>query len=172
MGNPIHFSTSFTFCLASISAIMSGRVLPLTSPVDELEAIIGDVEERFVHNVVSLLSLLVFSYGKASNDVDRADYALGLQNILRLLCVLSYDPQMCRVLAKDEIEATKKEIRAHQDETSAHQDEEEETSQNPDLLLVSLYDVMEHLTDDAVATLLIMNIVRNMSCCSACGVGS
>ena len=79
---------------------------------------------------------------------------------------------MCRVLAKDEIEATKKEIRAHQDETSAHQEEEEETSQNPDLLLVSLYDVMEHLTDDAVATLLIMNIVRNMSCCSACGVGS
>ena len=166
MGHAIHFSTAFTFCLASISAIMSGRVSPLASLLDELEAIISDEEERFVHNVVSLLSLLVFSYGKASNGVDRADYALGLQNILRLLCVLSYDPQVCRVLAKDEIEATKKEIRAHQDEKA-----EEEASQNPDLLLVSLYNVMEHLAEDSVVTLLIMNIIRNMSCCSACGVG-
>ena len=59
---------------------------------------------------MGLLKLFNYSIKTACNDTDRGDFLRGLQNMLRLLCVLTYDSKVASLLMRDEIELVKAEI--------------------------------------------------------------
>lgn len=170
LGNHVHFSSTFTFCLSTICSNMKGEGGARGGAVEKIDTIFLKEYPEFFSVVRALLVHVLAFYQQAFNDVDRADYLLALQNLLRLLCVCSYDPHLGRLMAEEDIQLTQKQIRSEK----AKQRGEELAVEKPSgtLLLPTLCDVLLNIPDNSVCSLLVSNIFRNLSCYSGAGRGA
>ena len=115
-----------------------------------------------MYTLVSLLKLYNYSVKTACSEADRSDFLVGLQNMLRLLCVLTYDSKVASLLMNDEIELVQEKIRRQKNGEAPLQKADESAV----LLLSTLHEVLTDLGDSPATALLVLNVIRNVSCCS------
>lgn len=111
----------------------------------------------------SCLEQVFSSYQQASLEKDREDFLFALQNLLRLLTVLTYDSVVCQSITSYDSYRAKQILKSQRsgDQTPLEEDMSKEVE-----LIPLLCHILDGVSND-VCVLLVSSIFRNLSACSS-----
>ena len=122
------------------------------------------LELNFAENIRLILdNLFLYCYNNENVPVEDAlEFKSAFINFLRLLCVMTYDPRVCRILTNEDINTCQSLSRAHKGDGN----EEERQQEASRFLTYKICNYVEHMRNEPVICLLFSHIFRNLTCCS------
>ena len=121
-----------------------------------------DERINFLQVFKAYLQQVLVSYQQASMENDRNDFLFILQDLLRLLAVMTYDSVLCQAIASADIENTNALLASQQNGL----DDSVERPSSTDMELLPLLCSILVEVPNSLCVLLISCILQNMSSCS------
>ena len=125
------------------------------------------LELNFAENIRLILdNFFLYCYNNENvPEEDALEFKSAFIHFLRLICIMTYDPHVCRILTNDDINACQAVSRSMKNDDDVD-NEEERQQESSRYLTCKLCNYVEHMRDDPVICLLFSHIFRNLTCCS------
>lgn len=126
------------------------------------------LELNFAENIRLILdNFFLYCYNNENvPEEDALEFKSAFIHFLRLICIMTYDPHVCRILTNDDINACQAVSRSMKNDDDDVDNEEERQQESSRYLTCKLCNYVEHMRDDPVICLLFSHIFRNLTCCS------